>query len=56
MSTTIRVRRGTAAQWTAANPILALGEPGYETDTGILKIGDGVTAWADLPFFEATPA
>lgn len=45
----ILFRRGTAAQWAAANPVLALGEPGEETDTNVLKIGDGVTAWASLP-------
>lgn len=52
MSTTrIRLRRGTAAQWAAANPVLALGEPGYETDTKRVKIGDGATAWAALAYF-----
>ncbi len=49
--TTIRLRRGTAAQWTAANPVLALGEPGFETDTNKLKAGDGTTAWNSLPYF-----
>lgn len=54
MASRIQLRRGTAAQWTTANPILASGEPGRETDTGRLKIGDGVTAWAGLPAaFEA---
>lgn len=42
---TIKTRRGTAAEWSAANPTLAAGEPGYETDTGNLKIGDGVTKY-----------
>jgi len=49
--TTIKLRRGTAAQWTAADPILAAGEPGFETDTGKHKIGDGVTAWSGLSYF-----
>lgn len=39
-----------AANFTTANPILALGETGYEQDTGRLKIGDGVTAWNSLPY------
>ena len=43
--TTIQLRRGTAAQWTAANPVLAAGEFGWESNTGNFKIGDGVTAW-----------
>jgi hypothetical protein len=41
MSTKIQVRRGTAAQWTSANPTLASGEVGFETDTGRFKIGTG---------------
>lgn len=47
---TIKLRRGTAAAWTSANPVLAAGEPGYETDTGNAKFGDGTTAWASLPY------
>lgn len=49
MSTRIQVRRDTTAAWTAADPILAEGEFGLDTDTGTLKIGDGVTAWSSLP-------
>lgn len=45
-------RRGTASQWTAANTILASGEIGFETDTNMFKIGDGVQAWEDLPHFK----
>jgi lysophospholipase L1-like esterase len=50
MAQRIQLRRGTAAEWTAANPVLAVGEPGVERDTGRLKLGDGVTAWATLPY------
>lgn len=49
MTTRIKLRRDTAANWLAANPILAAGEPGLETDTGKIKYGDGVTAYALLP-------
>ena len=49
MTTRIKLRRDTAANWLDANPILAAGEPGLETDTGKIKYGDGETAWADLP-------
>lgn len=45
---TIQFRRGTDADATANNPTLALGEPGY-TSEGTFKIGDGSTAWNDLP-------
>lgn len=48
MTTRIKLRRDTAANWQLANPILAAGEPGLETDTGKVKYGDGVTAYADL--------
>lgn len=46
----IQLRRGTAAQWTAANPILAEGEVGLETDTRYFKLGDGVTNWNSLAY------
>ena len=48
---TLKVRRDTAANWTAVNPILAGGQMGYETNTRTLKFGDGVTAWNTLPYF-----
>ena len=44
-------RRGTAAQWTAANPILAAGEIGFETDTNKFKMGNGSSTWAALQYF-----
>lgn len=53
MANKLQFRRGTAAEWTAANPILANGEPGYETDTVKIKIGDGATAWNSLPYFSS---
>lgn len=49
--TDVRLRKGTAAQWASANPILSLGEPGFETDTKKLKFGDGTTTWNSLPYF-----
>lgn len=45
----IQVRRGTTAQWTAANPILAAGEPGYDIDLEVFKIGNGTDHWLTLP-------
>lgn len=44
-------KRRRAAGWLQTNEILPDGEPGYERDTGRLKIGNGVTPWADLPYF-----
>ena len=51
MATRMQQRRGTAATWTAANPILGVGEIGYETDTNKFKIGDGSNRWANLTYF-----
>lgn len=48
--TVIKLRRSTAAQWTSANPTLGAGEPGFESDTNKLKIGDGTTAWTSLGY------
>ena len=48
---TIKLRRGTAAQWTAQNPVLAEGEFGAETDTRKFKIGNGVGAWNSLSYW-----
>lgn len=48
--TVIKLRRDTAANWTSANPTLAAGEQGFETNTGKVKIGDGSTAWTSLAY------
>lgn len=50
VKTSIRLRRGTASDWTSTNPVLAAGEPGVESDTGAIKIGDGTTAWTSLGY------
>lgn len=50
MAVQIQYRRGTAAQWTSVNPVLAQGEPGYEYDTGKFKVGNGVDNWNALPY------
>ena len=50
MPVQIQFRRDTAAAWTAANPTLAAGELGLETDTSFYKIGNGSTAWTSLAY------
>ena len=48
---TIQLRKGTLAQWNSKNAeVLASGEPGFETDTLRLKIGNGTTAWSGLNY------
>jgi hypothetical protein len=54
MATRMQQRRGTAAQWTAANPVLAAGEIGFETDTSRFKMGNGSSAWSSLTYFANT--
>lgn len=50
-----QMRRDTAANWTSANPTLAAGEQGLETDTRATKIGDGSNAWASLGYATGVP-
>ena len=49
MATQIKLRRDTAANWASEDPVLAQGEPGFDTTNNILKIGDGSTIWSLLP-------
>lgn len=61
----IKLRKGTTQQWETLNPVLAVGEAGFEFDPiigglsegqpnvekgGRLKIGDGVTPWNSLNY------
>ena len=50
MAVRIQFRRGTAAEWAAANPTLGAGEAGYETDTAKFKLGTGNTVWNSLAY------
>ena len=51
MASIIQIRRDTASDWTSANPTLAQGELGLETDTLKLKAGTGTTAWNSLAYY-----
>ena len=48
---TIKLRRGTAAQWSSSNPILSDGEVGLETDTRKFKVGNGSGQWTSLQYW-----
>jgi len=50
MAIQVQYRRGAASLWTSTNPVLAIGEPGYETDTGKFKVGDGSSTWTALSY------
>ena len=47
---TIQLKRGKASSWAILNPVLSPGEPGFEIDTGKIKIGNGVDEWLDLKY------
>lgn len=46
----IKLRRDTTTNWATDNPVLEEGETGWDTDLRRVKLGDGVTAWNDLPW------
>lgn len=55
MAVRIQQRRDSTSGWNTANPILAHGEIGVNIDNWNYKIGDGVTAWNDLPYIGNPP-
>jgi hypothetical protein len=53
MATRLQLRRGSTSEWVAINPVLASGEPGFEINTGKLKVGDGTSNWTSLGYINA---
>lgn len=53
MAATIQIKRGTSTDWSTANPILASGELGLDTTLNNIKVGDGITAWNSLNFYDS---
>ena len=47
---TLRIRRDTASNWSTRNPVLDEGEFGIESNTSLIKVGDGVRNWNNLPY------
>ncbi len=47
---TIKMRRDSQVNWATSNPTLGEGEPGFEMDTRLIKVGDGSTVWNSLPY------
>ena len=54
MTTRIKLRRDTAANWTSNDPVLALGEAGYDTTNNQLRVGDGTSVWSALSAVSGT--
>ena len=48
-------KRGKASSWQSQNLLLGPGEPGFEIDTGKLKVGNGIDKWNDLPYINYDP-
>ena len=48
VSARLTLRHGTLAEWEAANPTLLEGEPGFVTDQGKFKVGDGTSDFDTL--------
>jgi plastocyanin len=46
----VQIRRGTTTQWSQSTKILKVGELGIDTTLNRLKIGNGTSLWANLPF------
>lgn len=46
----IQLKRQHSGIWTQVNPVLKMAEPGVESNTGRVKIGDGITPWNDLKY------
>ena len=54
MAYRIILRRDSSTNWESNDPVLLSGEPGYETNTGRLKIGDGSSSWSSLDYYHGT--
>lgn len=52
----IQLKSNTKSGWTSANPTLANGELGIESDTLKIKAGNGSSAWSSLAYATITPA
>jgi hypothetical protein len=48
MAALIRIRRDTSNNWASNDPTLAQGELGLDTDTGVIKVGNGSNVWSEL--------
>jgi len=49
MAVRIQIRRGNTSDWSTANPTLAAGEIGFDTQAKLFKVGTGSDTWSALP-------
>ena len=52
----IVIKYGTAAAIAASDPVLLKGQPCVETDTGKIKVGDGIKTWTQLAYVNVLPS
>ena len=50
LKTRIQLKKDTSEAWRINNPILLDGEAGYESDTNLMKVGDGIHRWLELDY------
>ena len=46
----IQIKRGSTKSWRGTKVKLAAGQPGYDKEKHKIKIGDGKSEWAELPY------
>jgi hypothetical protein len=46
--TRIVARNGTSAQWASTDPVLMMGERGWDSSVRRAKTGDGISKWSEL--------
>ena len=49
----IELRAGSADLWSMVNPILGIGEPGFDLTNNSMKVGDGVKTWEELDYISS---
>lgn len=49
----IQFKKDTSEAWRINNPALLDGEAGYESDTNLMKVGDGVHRWLELDYINS---
>jgi len=45
-------KKGSATDWSSANPVLANGVVGFDYTNNEIRVGDGITAWNSLTVFD----
>lgn len=49
----IQLKKDISEAWRINNPVLLNGEAGYESDTNLMKVGDGIHRWLELDYINS---